>query len=620
MLTTNSTIDDLTLQCVNYLENSTSNLNIVGNRMHYPMVITANGQNASNIKHIFSNYFRKIWPQTSENIVFVKNKFSDKKLELTDFQTDSAISQAELQDSLDKLSNQHGLFENFLNVCFYNIIDTSVLNTIDEFITHYNALYEFEKIISRPTQNMSIVLLDDTTKNQEFAYSIRSFLSENSIYKSNIIIAKRSISGELYSLDDLINVSASVIALSNNDAVSTDDDDDYNKRINMLYDGSTLTVAHSLLKRPNNKIALQMLDVLIEHCDNLLCNKPTTYTTTDWLKVLGIEQGTIQFFEKEMNLINLNFNFSEFKYLPYKKIPNATIDFDKMKFSQFSDYIFDESFEQYLQESCNSKLNLVNSLIEKYKLNIKTILPANQCVDLTDETIKNIMNNLSVKNPEKETVFSDYYTAKIKAIIREKYIYPQIKSFLNDLRICSKKTINDFSKLKNNFKVQLPLQGFDELGTYYSNMVEKYLNTQNGETKVTSIILPGNELNEFSNGLVQAFEQIIQIQKDKFQLSFIDEWVQRLNLTGDTVLRKIEKTFNEDFQRRLFLSGNYPKHKKIEIYIFHTYNSEKIPTKLFEYLTKTFSGVENIQFINSGCDDFVESIRFIDCSGRKLLL
>ena len=84
--------------------------------------------------------------------------------------------------------------------------------------------------------------------------------------------------------------------------------------------------------------------------------------------------------------------------------------------------------------------------------------------------------------------------------------------------------------------------------------------------QIKTIISPGNGSDEFNEQLKVVFENILETNEEKFNLSFIDEWVQRLNLTGDVILREIEKTFNKDFEKRLFLSGNYPKQNKLDTF------------------------------------------------------
>lgn len=615
-------VDKLINQCTNSLEDNTFSMNIVGNRMHYPMLITTNGDNALMTKEIFNKSFRRMWPQTHDNIVFVKNEFSD-NLRFIDLQTNSAISIEELQNSLDQLRLKHGVFENFLKLCLYNIIDTSVIDSIEQFIKQYSLIEELKTIVGMSSLCMSIVLLDDSITKKDLSNSIREFLSQNSLYDGNIVIATKSIIGEMYNIEDIIKVAASVIALSNNDAVSNYDDDDYNERINTIYDGSTLTVAHSLLKRPNHKIVIQMLNILINHCSKILNDKNDIYTVEKWKNILGIEHGVIGFFEEELNKLDFPCNLEELQYIPYKNLPDEDLDFNNILFSKFSNYIFEDSFENYIQKQCTEKLinsNILDSLICNYQNKIRVALTANHCIGLTDIIIDEIINLLVEKTPEKNMPFLDYYRSKVKSVIREKYLYPEVKSFLKELRNNSEQTITDFNLYKNAFTSKLPLDGFNELGVFYSNITDSYINSIRGNEQIKTIISPGNGSDEFNEQLIVVFENILETNEEKFNLSFIDEWVQRLNLTGDVILREIEKTFNKDFEKRLFLSGNYPKQNKLDTYIFHTFDNDSNPTQLLKHLKDTFKGIEHVQFINSGYDDFVESIRFVDCSGSRLIL
>ena len=208
-INTDRLVDDIINKCTSSLENNTFNMNIVGNRMHYPMLITMNGQNAIEAKKIYDRSFRRMWPQTHENIIFIKNQISDTN-HFVDFQTDSAISIEELQNSLDALRLKHGVFNSFLKLCVYNIIDTSTINSIDQFISQYNLISELQNVVGMSVQSLLIIILDDSTAKKDMVASIKQFLSTAELYNGNIVIANKSITGEMYNIDELIKISPSL--------------------------------------------------------------------------------------------------------------------------------------------------------------------------------------------------------------------------------------------------------------------------------------------------------------------------------------------------------------------------------------------------------------------------
>lgn len=621
-INSNGHVDTIINKCTSSLENNTYNMNVVGNRMHYPMLININGKNASMAKQIYGRAFKRMWPQTHDNIIFIQNDLESVD-SFTDMQTGSAISVEELQNGLDLIKRKHGVFGDYLKLCVYNIIDTITLNSLEQFIYQYNLINALKNIASMSTQSLLLVLLDDSTAKKELSTSIRNFLSTGKLYDGNVVIANKTITGEMYNVEEIIRISASVVVLSNNDAVSSDDDADYFERVNTIYDGGISTVAHSLLMRPNRKIAIQILDYLVTASQNILIDKNASYSIDEWRKALGLTHGTISYFEQKLNTLDISFNAEELQYIPYKNIPIENFDFNNITYSYFAKFIYDETFNQYIQKQCIERLissNIIDDLLSQFEDELRhSITPVN-CASLSKDMMDSLMNELIDKSPSTEMTVVDYYMAKARSLIRQNYLYPRVREILERLSENSEKTIYEFTQIKNEFISKIPLEGYEELGTFYSTIAENYINSPKGTEQIRHVITPGNTKEDFVRELIVAFDNVLKINEDKFTLTFIDEWVQRLNLAGEVIFKKILSTFNDDFEKRLFLFGNYPRRNKLDTYLFHTLDNRMQPTDLFNHLRNAFKNIEHVQFINSGYDDLVESIRFIDCSGSKIVL
>lgn len=623
-----NTSKELIASAKNELENNTSFAGLVGNRMHFPMLITMNGDSTTNANNIFSKAFKRMWPQTCNHIVFVQNLLNN---HFVDLKTGSAMSSTQLQNQLDQIRLTRDVFESMLKWCVYNIIDTSQIKTIEEFKAQFELIDDLNNIVINNNSSMLIVLLDESSLSMNLAKKIREFLANELTrdslerkYNGTLIISNKTISCEMYNLEELLQIVAGIIILSNNDAITHDDDDIYKERYNCLFDNNGLTVAYSLLKRPNEKIALQILDRFLKNVEQRYLNKTSTMEIEDWRRCFELNRGGITFIDSELEKLSINIDINLLQAMPLKSIPNYNTTIENTTFSQYAQYLFEDSFHALVNDYINKNLkdsDFLSSLLLQYERLVKSRITAKDCLTLNEEKISYLMKEISPAKPNASLSVKDYFVSSVKYYIKHDIVLPFFQDLLKRLSSSANQTINSFYDFIEDFQSQIPISGFDELGIAYRNIADNYCSSPAGETELLTVISPENNIQDFIEILNEMFLHAISFSAESFELSFLDEWQLRLDMKGDEIFKEIQSTFNNDFNKKRFLYGNFAISKALDCYMFHLFDKEKNnSTILFNYFKRAFEGVEHTQFVNTGYNDTVEAFRFLDCSGNKLIL
>ncbi len=611
------------------LDKTGNSSGMVGNRMHFPMLINYYGERSTTVFDKMAGAFDRIWPQTSENIIYVHSSLSqDNEVILSELKTstvaETSLDEVRLQSMIDGIRLKRGIFASMLKWCIFNIIETSTIASISEFELIYNSIHKIKNTVDGTTSTMLIVLLDESSSKKAVSASIREYLSQKSIYDGVVVVSNKTIRSELYSFDELNDIISGIIILSNNDMISSFDNN-YDIRTSCLFGGHTLTLAYSALRRPNIKISTQMLNLIIEQIYDTQIAHPTILSESDFCRKLGFENGKIPFIEERLKSMDVRFPFNDISLLPLRSVPTSEIDINSITYSAYSQHLCTGVLETYLDSFLNFKMGgaiNVKSTLDEYVLMVKGNLTAAEIVGLSETTIDSLIERLQVQAPNKGLTLSDYFKNYVRYYIRKNIVIPYIKEMLSLLAEKAKKTIDAFCQYREDYVRVLPLEGFSELGTMYSNLTENYMQTTGGEAMLRRVVAPGNEYNDFEDSLLYIFDDIISNNWDVFSLSFIREWEERLNLAGDEVYKRIQTTFERDFEQKLFLFGNYQRTRiPLEVYLCHTTDSRgQNATDLYNHLKNAMGGTERAQFVNTGLDDVVEAFRFIDCSGSNLLL
>lgn len=611
------------------LDKTSNSSGLVGNRMHFPMLINYYGERSATVLDRMSEAFDRIWPQTSENIIYVHSSLSkDNNVVLSELNSktiaDVALDEVRLQSMIDGIRLKRGIFASMLKWCIFNIIETSTIISISEFESIYNSINNIKNTVDGTTSTMLIVLLDESSSKKATAASIREYLSKNKAYDGVVVVSNKTIRSELYSFDELNDIISGVIILANNDMIASFDDN-YDRRTSCLFGGCTLTLAYSSLKRPNVKISTQMLNLMIDRIYDMQIVRSAMLSEAELCGKLGFENGKIPFIEERLKSMDIRFPANDISLLPLRSIPSSEIDINSITYSVYSEYLCAGVFETYLDSFLLSRTDSainIKSILDEYVLMVKGNLTSSEIVGLSETTIDSLIERLQVQAPNKGLTLSDYFKNYVKYYTRKNIVIPFIKDMLSKLSKQAKDTIDTFCQFREDYVRVLPLDGFSELGTLYSNLTENYMQTTDGEAMLRKVVIPGNGYDEFEDSLLHIFDDIISKNRDIFSLSFIREWEERLNLAGDEVYKRIQSTFERDFEQKLFLFGNYQRTRiPLEVYMCHTTDSRgQNATDLYNHLKNAMGVTDRAQFVNTGLDDVVEAFRFIDCSGSNLLL
>ena len=464
------------------LDKTSNSSGLVGNRMHFPMLINYYGERSATLLEKMTEVFDRIWPQTSENIIYVHSSLTENNdVTLSELSAgamaDVTIDELHLQGMIDGIRLKRGIFASMLKWCVFNIIETSSICSISEFESIYNSIDKIKNTVDGTTSTMLIVLLDESSSKKTVASLVREYLSKNGAYDGVIVISNKTIRSELYSFDELNDIVADVIILSNNDSISSFDDN-YDRRISCLFGGRTLTLAYSSLRRPNVKISTQMLNLIIEQIYNKQIDRPLLLSESELCGRLGIENGKISFIEDRLKSMDVRFPANDISLLPLRSIPNSEIDINSITYSAYSEYMCSGAFESYLDSFLKSKADgaiNIKSTLDEYTSMVKNNLTSSEIVGLSETTIDNLVSRIQVQAPNKGLALSDYFKNYVKYYTRKNIVIPFIREMLLSLSKHANETIDAFRQFREDYVRVLPLDGFSELGTMYSTLTENYL-------------------------------------------------------------------------------------------------------------------------------------------------
>ena len=605
------------------LENTTRNSDMVGNRPHFPMYVIMNGKNTGGAYRAIYRQIERIWPQTVTKLTFSSYDCCNSDVVITDLATGNPMVMNDIRTCLDNVKMIRNVFAEMKQWCVYNIIDTSGYETVEEFKMRFSAISYLRNAIVDSFRSMLIVLLDDSANHRNTAHSIKLFLADHSNeYDGTFVIANRTKSNEMFQISELYRIAANILILSNNDAVSRRDDQEYSARVSCFYNNHVNTVAYSLLERPNRKIAIQLINFFLDSAQISIDTGKDGVDAQQWRKIFGIENNKLQVCEEFLKTISIPFDNAALEYMPWNNYDNGISSFETLTYLQFKSL----SFEGVLQQFIDNYYRMVflpgvdiSRCIDRFKDTVLNNLSAADALLLADEMIEQIFLQIDSGVVNQNSVISEYIMNQMKHSIRENIIYPRCKETLKNICSDAKMTLEEFKKVRSEFKQFIPLDGFENIGSMYRTIAEIYLKSTPGERDLKALLCAGNRYGDILDQLLNMVSHTVEYNKKNFSLSFIDEWEERLNLAGDIVYKQIRSTLDENAHDKIHLFGNFPIEEKLQVYMFHTCDANgNQETDLCDHLRRAYEGIQGTQFFNTGFDDALEAIKIVDCSGDKL--
>ncbi len=607
------------------LEKTNQSIKIVGNRPHFPMLVIFNEVFTASDYDDIQQKLSRVWFQSMQNIAFYKYSItSSNQLGFYNLIDNAELTKKSVMDRLDEVRMARDVFESMKQMFVYNVVNTSEFESVDEFVQHYNIKQSVKEIVADACKLMLVVLLDDSSAKRTVSNEIREFLSKHSEYDSTIIISNRTRDNVMYKMDELNRIVANLFILSNNDSISNIDDMDYNRRVATLYNNSTYILSYILRERPNKKIGIQISNSILENAiDNI---KPIEeYEFSEWNKRLGITNGKLTVCEDFISNLPCSVDQNIFAYLPMRdNAVEANLDFSNMPYSKFKNYIYDEVFNGFVASYCENQLMMdadVSDCVEKFKDYVKMRFSAAELCSISNVTADRLIDQLETGKADESLPIFGYFKDCVKNEVRSNLLYPSFKNVLIDLKNEAEVTVNHIKEVYSEYQKNIPLNAFENLGKIYHNITVNHFHTEQGHRDIQNIIAAGNNYDDIVEYIFECFYHIISSNKDLFALPFIEEWECRLDLAGAMIFKEINEVLTGGSDDMIRLYGNYPINKVLKVFMLHTSDANgENPTKLYQHLKDTFESDSLVQYFNTGYDDALEAITFIECSGANLII
>lgn len=617
------------------IEDSNIRNSNVGNRPHFPSFITFYGSSSRNCLS-FINTLKNIWSgQICKNLLFYRYDIVDSKLEFKDVNSEDIIVYDYIYDQLSNVGKVRDVFKIRKKWCTYNILDTSNI-TFEKFLTVYNSLDQIKSIVDESIQSMVIIILNGSrsVERKKINYQIRKYLTENSVYDSTIVVSDRARGSLEIDSKELYGIISNLVLLSNNDAVSSYDDESYMIRTTKIYSKKPLLLSYNSLSKPIDDILYCMIDRLLDSVYYTI-EKHTeeTFTLNELNNILGIENGKLsafeQFVESVKSKVSRDLDYSRIiQYLPMRS-PQvySQSDIIEKPISQLNDLYYDtlvliakqycceiikseegkHTFENY-KESINQKLNIVNASYITY--------------DMVESTFKELLS--VIQTPSRELNSKMYLQLLVVYILQKDFIIPYCQNLSKN--ICDKEkkdsTRKSIDLLLKKLDDELPISGFDDIPRFYGDNMSQYLNTDDGKKQKNDILKIGNTFEDLIEIVEQTLHKANNYCNESIKLPFIKVWANTLKLHPGEIFTRIRTTLLGDGNDGILLKGGeYPINDSLSVFMLHCYDRDgNNPTPLYKQFTEAYKDMNNVQFFNTGNDDSIKSIKFFECSGNNLII
>ena len=625
-------IEQLLENVTEKIEDENLRLSSVGNRPHYPVFVAFNGADSDNCS-AFTTTMRTIWSeQICRRILLYKYYHNGESLSFTSL-SDMGIQIDDVYSSIKEVARSREVFVEQNTWCFYNILDTGYFNNIDDFYHAFYSLDSFVDIIHREVRSMAIVILRDS-RNQDkirLNYQIRDHLRNETPYSGVILLSDRTRSGSEVEITELYNIAANLVLLSDNDAITTADDQDYLERNLKLYSGSPLIVSYNYLKKPTYKILYRMTNCIVERVDELLAN-PDQQLSGSLKTLLGVGDNIIPLFKSFIDdtknrMISDRSYFVAMNCMPMKNPEIFTQEeYDKMTFGMFKTKILQNSYRQTVMKTAERffRGDICQSLIKEYEKTVYGRFTLNNVSSISMDSVNNLFDSIEdyYRITDADPIANHYVVDVLMSLLKD-FIYPACKNML--LRVCDASNIeaakDNWKALKFDINDHMPVVGFDQISEEYGRQMAMFLRTDVGSECINDLLKITNDLDDLYKALDNTLAMADNYSRLTINVPYIQMWATALNLQGDAIFRKIRAQLTDEGHKGILLNGEYTIKEELTVYMMHTTDMSGMnKTQLYSQFYEAFKGQPNVQFFNTGNDDAIESMQFYRCAGTDLVI
>lgn len=621
------TFEQLFSQAEYELGKTSKSIEHVGNRPHYPMFLAANaGFDASAWKDVRYSLAR-MWPQTIKYLVTCRYQMDGDRPSFSSIEAAQPLQVEQIQARLDEAKMQSSVFAEMSEWYLYNLIDTRCISSLDEFKRQYSLIHPLKDIVVDSARGILILLLDDSNAKRTLAEDIRQFLSTDSTYDCRIILSTRDMSNVNHKSEELRRIAGDVIVISNNDAVSNHDDEEFRARRGLFVSGGTYTVSYVIKENPNDRIALQISETLIGYLGKQVSpdradNKCDIKYWTDLLEIKANRCGLCENF---IESVRLDVPQKAFDGLPVRlEVVGEKIDFSTVSYEKFARYTFADVFENfattYFKSVLSSSLR-ASDFIDQFKSLIIGHATLSGIKQLDAEMIEQIMSQLRLGAVDPQLPLPRYFEGIMKAFLRKELVYPGMRRALEDLAQDAEKTEEAIRQTQREFGAFKPPVSYADLGTIYKDACDMYVSSADGSKDLRDACAAGNDQEKILAGLYTCFRNMVSQNISLFSMPLVKAWATRLKMAGEAIFKEIGSALVGDQKEHLLLHTTGAVNPQMKVYMLHTTNENgEEPTELYRYLKAAFEMDASAQFLNTGYDDSLEALIFASVEGINLAL
>lgn len=627
------TIQELIYNSVGLLrKNNISSANFL--KPHYPTCVVYLGKHSSKYHHDLLEDITRGWGGNADYIKFYTIEDVN-SMEIKDMLSGNNLTTVDVKTQITDLLSSQNVFADMTRIALYCIIDTTDVESAEEFERWYSTISFVENTIGVSTLSMLMVILNEslqlTTPAKNIKNKIRDIFQDENIceknthlYDSVFIFGNRLKNGSFIKIDPTesafvnFNLFADVVLLTNTRCV------DYNDRRAHLYgcDKPALTAAYGFVQKPMVEIVMVSLTIIMNKLKELITTQ--TIDADILTNALEINNGRSAFYERFFSEIQELLPMNEFmNWLPGKVSPDKTFEeFNKSTDGCLSKFLEQNHFEVVNAELLNRSDFITTELVSL----ISNALNAAQLINgISNEVKKTAFDRaeIALGDPNKLQA-QPAIDVKIK-----KEIAIGLRSESDHaLNIAVQRAESCMGQFKQLCAELEKMFAVGEEGTrknltnFYGDKINRYFNdTSKLKALIKNILKIENTKKDMLQILEKTLEELFE-SEPVYKLSFSEELIERLG-NADTEKRAQEFIGQELIKNLDDRVSYFSKHvfqtRTFEAYLLNTEGNNN--NLLFKYLNDRAIPPEVTRTFFDTCNnDMAESIWFYTCSIDNLSL